>query len=145
MSKKLTANGVVGLGFGHEYQRLGAFMAQAGGALVIDGSAVANSQENVDALNYVKEGLNAGNFAFAAKDLGAGWGGEAFGKQLAAMVIEGNWIGGAMTADYPGPRSTRSPSFRPGPLVRARCSTRTAGAWLLTARTSRPLSSWWSI
>jgi len=101
VSKKLTSNGVVGLGFSHEYQRLGAFMAQAGGALVTDGSVVASSQENVDALNYVKEGLNAGNFAFAAKDLGVGWGGEAFGKQLAAMVIEGNWIGGAMTADYP--------------------------------------------
>jgi len=67
---------------------------------VVDGKAVANSQGNVDALNYVKDALNAGNFAYA-KDVGAGWGGEAFGKQLAAMVIEGNWIGGAMTNDYP--------------------------------------------
>jgi multiple sugar transport system substrate-binding protein len=105
VSKKLTANGVAGLAFSSEYQRLGAFMAQAGGGLVKDGKAVANSQENVDALNYVKEGLNAGNFAYAA-DLGAGWGGEAFGKQLAAMVIEGNWIGGAMTADYPDVKYT---------------------------------------
>ena len=80
-------------------------MAQAGGGLVVDGKAVANSQENVDALTYVKEGLNAGNFAYA-KDVGAGWGGEAFGKQLAAMVIEGNWIGGAMTNDYPDVKYT---------------------------------------
>ena len=29
-----------------------------------------------------------------------GWGGEAFGKQLAAMTIEGNWIAGGMK-DYP--------------------------------------------
>ncbi len=36
-----------------------------------------------------------------SSDLGAGWGGEAFGKQLSAMTIEGNWIGGAMTADFP--------------------------------------------
>jgi len=100
VSKKLTANGVVGLAFGGEYARIGAFMAQAGGGLVVDGKAVANSKENVDALTYVKDGLNAGNFAYA-KDVGAGWGGEAFGKQLAAMVIEGNWIGGAMTNDYP--------------------------------------------
>jgi multiple sugar transport system substrate-binding protein len=106
VSKKLTGNDVVGLAFGGEYARIGTFMAQASGdGLVVDGKAVANSQENVDALNYVKEGLNAGNFAYA-KDVGAGWGGEAFGKQLAAMVIEGNWIGGAMTADYPNIKYT---------------------------------------
>jgi len=31
----------------------------------------------------------------------SGWGGEAFGNGLAAMVIEGNWIQGAMTNDFP--------------------------------------------
>ena len=31
----------------------------------------------------------------------AGWGGEAFGTGKAAMVIEGNWIAGAMTNDFP--------------------------------------------
>ena len=33
--------------------------------------------------------------------MSVGWGGEAFGKELAAMVIEGNWIRGAMRNDYP--------------------------------------------
>jgi multiple sugar transport system substrate-binding protein len=33
--------------------------------------------------------------------LGVGWGGEGFGKQMCAMTIEGNWIAGAMKADYP--------------------------------------------
>ena len=41
-----------------------------------------------------------GSFAFSS-DIGAGWAGEAFGKQMAAMVIEGNWITGAMTNDFP--------------------------------------------
>lgn len=100
VSETLTKDGVVGLAFGAEYQRIGAFMAQAGGGLVKDGQAIANSPENVEALTYVKDALNAGNFAYAA-DVGAGWGGEAFGKGLAAMVIEGNWIGGAMTNDFP--------------------------------------------
>ena len=36
-----------------------------------------------------------------AADLGAGWGGEAFGTGKAAMTVEGNWITGAMTSDYP--------------------------------------------
>lgn len=100
VSQKLTTNGVTGLAFGPEYQRIGAFMAQAGGGLVDDGTVVADSQENVDALDYVKTNLTGGNFAYAT-DLGAGWGGEAFGKGLAAMVIEGNWIDGALSNDFP--------------------------------------------
>lgn len=100
VSQALTKDGVVGLGFGWEWQRIGTFMAQAGGGLIEDGEVIANSQENVDALTYVKEQMAAGNFAYA-QDLGAGWGGEAFGKQLSAMTIEGNWITGAMTNDFP--------------------------------------------
>ncbi|WP_103663533.1 extracellular solute-binding protein [Microbacterium sp. CJ77] len=96
----LSSGGTAGLAFGTEYQRIGTFMAQAGGGLVVDGEAVANSSQNVEALEYVKAGLEAGTFAYAS-DLGAGWGGEAFGKGLAAMVIEGNWIGGAMSNDFP--------------------------------------------
>ena len=100
VAQTLTKDGVVGLGFGPEYQRVGVFMAQAGGALVEDGEAVANSQENVDALTYVQDNMVAGTFAYSS-DVGAGWGGEAFGKQLVAMTIEGNWITGAMTNDFP--------------------------------------------
>lgn len=100
VSQRLTVDGRVGLAFGAEYQRVGAFMAQAGGGLVTDGQATADSPENVQALDYVKTHLNDGTFAFAS-DVGAGWGGEALGTQKAAMVIEGNWITGAMSADYP--------------------------------------------
>lgn len=98
----LTKDGVVGLSFGPEYQRIGTFMAQAGGQLVSDDGteAVANSPENVEALTYVKDQMTQGSFAYSS-DLGAGWGGEAFGKQLSAMTIEGNWITGAMTNDFP--------------------------------------------
>ena len=100
-AEKLTSGDTTGLVFSGEYQRVGAFMAEAGGRLVSeDGtSAVADSQENIDALTYVKEHLADGTFAYAA-DVGAGWGGEAFGKQLGAMTIEGNWITGAL-GDYP--------------------------------------------
>lgn len=100
-AEKLTSGDTTGLVFSGEYQRVGAFMAEAGGRLVSeDGTtAVADSQENIDALTYVKEHLADGTFAYAA-DVGAGWGGEAFGKQLGAMTIEGNWITGAL-GDYP--------------------------------------------
>ncbi|MDL9980599.1 sugar ABC transporter substrate-binding protein [Microbacterium sp. ASV49] len=101
-AKKLTSGTTKGLVFSGEYARIGAFMAQAGGRLVsADGKkAEADSAANVTALTYVKDHLNDGSFAYA-KDVGAGWGGEAFGKQLGAMTIEGNWITGAMQSDYP--------------------------------------------
>jgi len=101
VAKKLTKGKRVGLAFGPEIQRVGVFMAQAGGGLLsADGKAQADAQANVDALTYVKGMLNDGSAAFSS-DLGAGWGGEAFGKKMAAMVIEGNWITGAMTSTYP--------------------------------------------
>ncbi len=99
VAKKLTTPEHVGLAFGAEYQRVGTFMAQAGGGLVKDGAAIADDKANVEALEYVKSHLADGTFAFA-KDVGAGWGGEALGKQSAAMVIEGNWITGAMSNDF---------------------------------------------
>jgi multiple sugar transport system substrate-binding protein len=102
VSKKLTTADHVGLGISGEYARVGSFMTQAGGNLMNDDStkATANSDANVQALDYVKKLLNEGDLKYA-KDLGAGWGGEAFGKGLAAMTIEGNWITGAMKADFP--------------------------------------------
>ncbi|MBF5081067.1 extracellular solute-binding protein [Quadrisphaera sp. INWT6] len=100
VAQRLTANGVTGLSTSAEYSRLGAFMAEAGGGLVTDGEATADSQQNVEALQYVQSLMADGSYAFAA-DLGAGWGGEAFGTGKAAMTIEGNWLVGAMASDYP--------------------------------------------
>ncbi|MGY4857692.1 sugar ABC transporter substrate-binding protein [Cryobacterium sp. AP23] len=102
VSKTLTTPEHVGLGIGGEYARLGAFMAEAGGSLMNEDSteATANSAENVEGLEYAQTLLNDGSMKYAT-ELGAGWGGEAFGKQLSAMTIEGNWITGAMTNDFP--------------------------------------------
>ena len=102
VAKKLTRNGQVGLCTGPEFHRLGVFMIQAGGWLVSkDGkTATVNSKANVAAFNYVKGMIKAGTFKLT-NQLGAGWGGEAFGKGMCAMTIEGNWIAGAMTHDYP--------------------------------------------
>ncbi len=102
VAKKLTSNGRVGLAFSGEYARIGAFFAEAGGRMISeDGkTAVVASPENVQALTFVKDQINAGSFAFASA-VGAGWGGEAFGTHKSSMTIEGNWIAGAMTHDYP--------------------------------------------
>jgi multiple sugar transport system substrate-binding protein len=102
VAEQLTTDDHVGLGFGPEVQRIGVFMAEAGGAFIADDgtTAVVDSPENAEALQYVKDQMAAGSFSYSS-DLGAGWGGEAFGKGLAAMVIEGNWIQGAMNNDFP--------------------------------------------
>ena len=102
VAKKLTGDGVTGLVMSGQYARVGAFMTEAGGNLMNADStkATADSAANVKALQYVKDNLVAGDFKYAA-DVGTGWGGEAFGKQLAAMTIEGNWISGSQQSDYP--------------------------------------------
>ncbi|RFA09071.1 ABC transporter substrate-binding protein [Subtercola boreus] len=102
VAQKLTTADHAGLSFSPEYARVGAFMAEAGGGLVdADGTAAtANSDASVAGLSYVKSLLTSGAAKYSST-LGAGWGGEAFGKGLAAMTIEGNWITGAMKADYP--------------------------------------------
>lgn len=101
-AEKLTKGKQVGLVFGAEYQRIGTFFEQNGGGLTNDEGteATVNSPENVEALTFVQDMMKDGTAAYAT-DVGAGWGGEAFGKELGAMTIEGNWITGAMTADFP--------------------------------------------
>lgn len=97
------SKGMVGLTFGPQIERVVVFMAQAGGSLVsADGkTATVNSAENVAGLTQVQKMLKDGSAAYSNTLKNAGWGGEAFGKQYAAMTIEGNWITGAMSHDYP--------------------------------------------
>ncbi|MCL3862213.1 extracellular solute-binding protein [Actinotalea sp. K2] len=101
-AEALTTGDQVGLAFGPEYQRVGTFMAQAGGGLVSeDGTeAIADSPENIEALTFVQSMLTDGIAAFPS-DIDTGWGGEAFGSGRAAMTIEGNWITGALRNDFP--------------------------------------------
>ncbi|WP_420112476.1 extracellular solute-binding protein [Pseudactinotalea sp.] len=118
VAETLTTDDRVGLSFGPEWQRVGTFMAQAGGGLTnAEGTeATANSSENVEALEFVQQMLVDGTAAYPG-DVSAGWGGEALGIGAAAMVIEGNWIIGAMTNNYPdvGYRVVELPSGPGGP------------------------------
>jgi multiple sugar transport system substrate-binding protein len=102
VAKKLARNGQVGLCTNPEFHRLGVFMLQAGGWLTSkDGkTATVNSKANLAAFNFVKSMIKSGSMKLT-NQIGAGWGGEGFGKKECAMTIEGNWIAGAMKADYP--------------------------------------------
>ena len=101
-AQKLKASGVVPMAIGDTRDRVGAFLVQAGGWLVsADGKqATADTPQNVEAMTYVQKLLKDG-LAQYPKQLDAGWSGEAFGKGKVAMTIEGNWIKGALTNDFP--------------------------------------------
>ncbi|MGW3295720.1 sugar ABC transporter substrate-binding protein [Streptomyces xiamenensis] len=100
---ELTTGSVTGLVTSNEYQRLGAFMKQAGGWITdpAQGEMTADSPENLQALTFVQGMLKEGTWKFH-QDVDAGWAGEAFGKGDAAMTIEGSWLAGAMENDFPG-------------------------------------------
>lgn len=100
VARTLTTGDQTGLVSSTEFQRLGAFMVQNGGGLVTDGEPTAASEENVEALQFVQTMLEDDALKTIGQ-VGAGWGGEAFGTKKAAMTIEGNWITGAMSADFP--------------------------------------------
>lgn len=102
VAKKLTSGDVTGLVFSGEHARVGVFLRQAGGWYVSeDGKTMtANSPENVAGLTAVKKFLASGSAKYA-KAVDSGWGGEALIKGKAAMVIEGNWIRGALSKDAP--------------------------------------------
>ena len=102
VSEQLTTDSQAGLGLGLGIDRLGAFVVGNGGWWINDEAteATATDPAVVDAVTYVQDNVEAGNFQLSSQ-LDAGWGGEAFGTKKAAMTIEGNWIKGAVTNDYP--------------------------------------------
>lgn len=101
VATKLTKGNVTGLVIGNDINRSGAFMKQAGGWVVTDGKMSADAAGNLQGLQEVQKMMKAGVLKFNTQTKpAAGWGGEAFGKGLAAMTMEGNWIAGGMK-DYP--------------------------------------------
>ncbi len=105
VAKKLTTGGRVGLTIASDHAGIDEFLYQNGGALLSadNKSASFASPQNTAALGYVKKLLGEGALKFPAA-LNAGWNGEAFGKNSAAMTIVGNWIDGAMKSDHPDVR-----------------------------------------
>lgn len=101
-AKKLTTGKVTGLVVSDTLDRVGAFMAEAGGTYMnADATQFTfDSPQNLQGLQFVQRLAKEKVLKFP-KQVGAGWGGEALGKGLAAMTVEGNWIQGAMTSDYP--------------------------------------------
>jgi multiple sugar transport system substrate-binding protein len=87
--------------FAAEWQRAGAFIHAFGGGLTDEaGAPILDSAESQAGLDWYLSMYEQG-LAAKAPDLGAGWCGEAFGRENVAIAFEGNWIGPAMEADFP--------------------------------------------
>jgi len=102
VAKKLTTGGVTGLVFNDTLDRVDAFMRQAGGSLLNADNTqfTADSPQNLTGLDFVQKMAREGVLKFP-KQVDTGWGGEAMGKNKAAMAIEGNWFVGGVKNDYP--------------------------------------------
>jgi multiple sugar transport system substrate-binding protein len=101
VARKLTTAGRTGLVLDQTHSGLDEFFYQDGGTVIGSGGKVAlDSPPNVRALSYLKGLMSAGVMKFPSQ-LGSGWSGQAFGENKAAMAIVGNWVVGAMQADYP--------------------------------------------
>ncbi len=110
VAKKLTTGGVTGLVFNDTLDRVDAFMRQAGGSLLNADNTqfTADSPQNLTGLDFVQKMAREGVLKFP-KQVDTGWGGEAMGKNKAAMAIEGNWFIGGVKNDYPNLKYTVVP------------------------------------
>ncbi|MCH8564397.1 extracellular solute-binding protein [Nesterenkonia sp. LB17] len=126
VAETLTEGDTTGLVFSPGVDRVGAFVVGNGGWWLNEDATepTGASEEVLSGLEYVKENMAEGSFAYAG-DVDAGWGGEAFGTERAAMTIEGNWIRGAMSNDYPDVDYTVAElpegSEGPGTLLFSQC------------------------
>ena len=101
-AKKLTVQGRTGLTIDQTHSGIDEFFYQNGGTVTnASGTKVElDSAQNVAALTYLKGMLSQGIMKFPSQ-VGAGFSGQAFGENKAAMDIIGNWENGELQADYP--------------------------------------------
>jgi multiple sugar transport system substrate-binding protein len=100
-AKKLTTGGRVGLTIDDGHSGIDEFLYQNGGTVLDSSGKVAlDSPQNVQALTYVKSLLTSGVMKFPPQ-LDAGFSGQAFGENKAAMDIIGNWENGELSSSFP--------------------------------------------
>src|SRR6187551_3106191 len=85
-----------------EWARMLAFIYQNGGSLLnaTKTRATVNTPAVREAVNFYVGLINDG-LAGTQQQLGAGWCGEALGKEKAAIIFEGNWVMPFMAEQFP--------------------------------------------
>jgi multiple sugar transport system substrate-binding protein len=95
-------NSVYGVVLSADLSRWGAFLLANGGTVLNkDGTqATFNNSTGIDTLNFYASFLK-NKTGVLPTTVGAPWNGDAFGKQRAAMAIEGGWLIPYMASTYP--------------------------------------------
>ena len=106
-AQKLTQNpgtphSVYGAVLSADLSRWGAILDQANGSVLNKNGSQAtfNNAQGVQAMEFY-DSFFKNNTAAMPTSVGAGWNGDAFGQQRAAMVMEGSWLVPYMTTTYP--------------------------------------------
>jgi multiple sugar transport system substrate-binding protein len=135
------ASTVYGLSTSADASRWLAFLfADGGKVLSSDGkSAAFNDSTAVQAMDFYTS-FRKNNTGAMPKDIGAGWNGEAFGKQQAAMALEGGWLIPYLAQTYPNVQYgiaplPMAPNGKRGNLLYT-------NAWGAYAQTSHPDAAW---
>jgi multiple sugar transport system substrate-binding protein len=102
-AKTLTKGSVKGISLPADAARFDAFLFGYGGQILSSDKtkAVFNDQKAQDALTFYSSFQLQDKSSDLPDKLGATWPGDAFGKQKAAMVIEGGWLIPYMHDTYP--------------------------------------------
>jgi len=100
-AQKLTQGNVVGLSLPADASRFGAFLYANGGQMLsADGKQAAfNNAAGVATAQFYTD-FQKNHTGARPGDIGAGWDGEALGKQSAAMTFEGGWMIPYMTQTF---------------------------------------------
>jgi len=134
-------NSVYGIVLSADASRWGAFLLANGGSVLDKNGTKAtfNDQTGVSALDFYSSFLKNKTGALPTT-VGAPWNGDAFGKQRAAMVIEGGWLIPYMTTTYPNVQYgivplPMSPSGKRADLT-------FTNAWAAYSGTKHPDAAW---
>jgi multiple sugar transport system substrate-binding protein len=147
---------IAGLSLPADPARWIAFLLAAGGRLLNKSQtkATVNSSAARTALSYYTTPSQKG-CASRPDQLGAGWDGEAFGKQVAAMTIEGNWMTSYMQQTFPdvkwgiaglpkGPKGYGNLAFTAGYAMFARTHDLKNATTLMEYLISKPGETVWT-
>ena len=102
-AKTLSKGDVKGISLPDDSARWNAFLFAWGGKVLSDDgkTAVFNDKAAIDSATFYTSFQLTDKSSDLPKNLGASWAGDAFGKEKAAMVIEGGWLIPYMKDTYP--------------------------------------------
>ena len=147
-AKKLThdtnnpAKVVYGITLPADASRWAAFLFAAGGSVLNrDGTQAAfDNQAGIDSLKFYAS-FQKQHAGALPTQVGAGWAGDAFGKQKAAMALEGGWLIPYMTSTFPNVQY----DIAPVPVDSAtgkRADLIYTNAWSAYSGTKHPEAAW---